>query len=133
MTSFFPAALPPNRVWQAPCARITKIASPLRRRNFGYPWRSLHDIEEIGQMAEEIVQKWPMNIWIIRHGQSAGNVARDAAEAAGLPLIDIAERDVDVPLSKLGEQQAVAVGQWFATLPQTQRPTVIMTSPYARA
>jgi hypothetical protein len=27
-------------------------------------------------------QKWPQEIWLVRHGQSAGNVARDAAEAA---------------------------------------------------
>jgi len=48
-------------------------------------------------------QKWPQHLWIVRHGQSAGNVARDAAEAAGLPLIDIATRDVETPLSPLGE------------------------------
>ena len=84
-------------------------------------------------MPDEIQQKWPQNLWIIRHGQSAGNVARDAAEAAGLPLIDIATRDVDVPLSELGEQQALAVGHWFGALPASQRPTVILTSPYARA
>jgi broad specificity phosphatase PhoE len=84
-------------------------------------------------MAPENEQKWPSNLWIIRHGQSAGNVARDAAEAAGLPLIDIAERDVDVPLSDLGEQQATAVGLWFSSLSEDQRPTVILTSPYARA
>src|SRR3954470_20871133 len=82
-------------------------------------------------MSEE--QKWPDVLWIVRHGQSAGNVARDAAEAAGLPLIDIATRDVDVPLSELGEQQAIALGHWFATLSEPQRPTVILTSPYARA
>ena len=28
-------------------------------------------------------QKWPQEIWLVRHGQSAGNVARDVAEAAG--------------------------------------------------
>nr|WP_314623548.1 histidine phosphatase family protein [uncultured Noviherbaspirillum sp.] len=84
-------------------------------------------------MPDELQQKWPQNLWIIRHGQSAGNVARDAAEAAGLPLIDIATRDVDVPLSELGEQQAIALGHWFSTLPQPQRPTIILTSPYARA
>jgi broad specificity phosphatase PhoE len=28
-------------------------------------------------------QKWPQTLWIVRHGQSAGNVARDAAELAG--------------------------------------------------
>ena len=27
-------------------------------------------------------QKWPQEIWLVRHGQSAGNVARDAADAA---------------------------------------------------
>ena len=84
-------------------------------------------------MPDDMQQKWPQNLWIIRHGQSAGNVARDAAEAAGLPLIDIAPRDVDVPLSELGEHQAIALGHWFAALPEPQRPTVILTSPYARA
>jgi broad specificity phosphatase PhoE len=84
-------------------------------------------------MPDDMQQKWPQNLWIIRHGQSAGNVARDAAEAAGLPLIDIATRDVDVPLSELGEQQSIALGHWFAALPEPQRPTVILTSPYARA
>ena len=42
----------------------------------------------------ELEQKWPQTLWIARHGQSAGNVARDAAEAAGLRTIDIATRDV---------------------------------------
>src|SRR4051812_2659502 len=84
-------------------------------------------------MPDDMQQKWPQNLWIIRHGQSAGNVARDAAEAAGLQLIDIATRDVDVPLSELGEQQAIALGHWFADLPEPQRPTVVLSSPYARA
>jgi broad specificity phosphatase PhoE len=78
-------------------------------------------------------QKWPQQLWIVRHGQSAGNVARDAAEAARLPLIDIAERDIDVPLSPLGEQQSVALGQWFSRLPKVQRPNVVLCSPYVRA
>lgn len=82
-------------------------------------------------MADE--QKWPDTMWIVRHGQSAGNVARDAAEAAGLPLIDIAHRDVDVPLSPLGEQQAVALGRWFAKMPPEELPTIVLSSPYIRA
>ena len=32
---------------------------------------------------------WPARLWIVRHGQSAGNVARDAAESKGLELIDL--------------------------------------------
>ena len=78
-------------------------------------------------------QKWPQTLWIVRHGQSAGNVARDAAEAGGLHLIDIAERDVDVPLSALGERQADALGHWFAQLPDGERPEVVLSSPYLRA
>jgi broad specificity phosphatase PhoE len=78
-------------------------------------------------------QKWPQQLWLVRHGQSAGNVARDLAEAAGSPLIDIAARDVDVPLSELGEQQAAALAEWFRHLPPAQRPSVILCSPYRRA
>ena len=56
-------------------------------------------------------QKWPQEIWLVRHGQSAGNVARDAAEAAAGLRIDIAERDVDVPLSELGVRQSQALAR----------------------
>ena len=78
-------------------------------------------------------QKWPQTLWIVRHGQSAGNVARDAAEATGLPLIDIATRDVDTPLSALGERQARALGHWFGAMPPDQQPNVVLCSSYARA
>ena len=78
-------------------------------------------------------QKWPSTLWIVRHGQSAGNVARDAALAAKQPIIDIAHRDMDVPLSGLGERQARALGRWFARVPAERRPTVILSSPYVRA
>jgi len=78
-------------------------------------------------------QKWPQTLWVVRHGQSAGNVARDAAELGGLTTIDIAHRDVDVPLSPLGEQQADALGDWFTALPEDERPNVVLSSPYVRA
>lgn len=77
--------------------------------------------------------RWPSKLWIVRHGQSAGNVAREAADAAGLGRIDIAFRDMDVPLSPLGEEQAAALGRWFASLPPDERPEVVLTSPYVRA
>lgn len=80
-----------------------------------------------------MIKRWPEHLWIVRHGQSAGNVARDAATAAGLAVIDIAERDVDVPLSTLGEEQAAALGRWFASMPVNRRPTTVLTSPYRRA
>jgi broad specificity phosphatase PhoE len=80
-----------------------------------------------------MTQDWPSTLWIVRHGQSAGNVARDAAEAAGLFVIDIAERDIDVPLSELGREQAQALGHWFGTLAPDRAPEVVLTSPYVRA
>jgi broad specificity phosphatase PhoE len=78
-------------------------------------------------------QHWPDRLWIVRHGESAGNVARDAAYASGLAVIDIAERDVDVPLSALGERQARALGEWFAARVDDEQPTAVLTSPYLRA
>lgn len=78
-------------------------------------------------------QNWPAKLWLVRHGQSQGNVARDAADEAGLHEIDIRVRDVDVPLSELGHQQASSTGHWFAALPVEERPEVILSSPYLRA
>ncbi|MDQ6828457.1 MAG: histidine phosphatase family protein [Gemmatimonadota bacterium] len=77
--------------------------------------------------------RWPQTLWIVRHGESAGNVAREQATAAGRLLIDIAGRDVDVPLSSLGERQSVALGRWFAEMPADDRPRVVLVSPYRRA
>lgn len=76
--------------------------------------------------------QWPDTLWIVRHGQSAGNVARDAAESAGLEMIDLAWRDIDVPLSELGAQQSVALGEWFGRQTRAQ-PDVVLCSPYLRA
>ena len=78
-------------------------------------------------------QHWPERLWLVRHGQSQGNVARDAAHEAGLAVIELDLRDVDVPLSELGHQQAEATGRWFAALPEEQKPEVILASPYIRA
>jgi len=78
-------------------------------------------------------QRWPSRLWLVRHGQSAGNVAREAAVAAGEHLIGLEVRDVDVPLSELGRCQAEAVGRWFAAQPESERPEVVIASPYLRA
>ena len=78
-------------------------------------------------------QNWPERLWLVRHGQSQGNVARDAADEAGAHEIDIDVRDVDVPLSALGEQQAAAAGRWFAALSPEERPEIVLSSPYVRA
>jgi broad specificity phosphatase PhoE len=79
------------------------------------------------------MHNWPQRLWLVRHGQSQGNVARDAADEAGAHEIDIDMRDVDVPLSALGEKQAEAAGRWFAALSRDERPEIILSSPYIRA
>jgi len=77
--------------------------------------------------------RWPEHLWIVRHGESAGNVARDLAHASKASRIDIGARDVDVPLSSRGEEQGQALGSWFAQLPPGERPEVVLASPYRRA
>jgi probable phosphoglycerate mutase len=83
--------------------------------------------------AERMRQNWPERLWLVRHGQSQGNVAREAADEAGEHVIDIDVRDVDVPLSELGFRQAEAAGRYFASLPASERPEVVLSSPYVRA
>ena len=82
---------------------------------------------------ESVQSVWPGILWLIRHGQSAGNVARDEAHANGMPRIALDRRDVDVPLSRLGMDQARALGHWFAQGEEGNRPDVILSSPYLRA
>ncbi|HTD60400.1 MAG TPA: histidine phosphatase family protein [Gemmatimonadaceae bacterium] len=76
---------------------------------------------------------WPTVLWIVRHGESAGNIAREAALAARRLSTGIDIRDVDVPLSPRGEQQAAALGHWFRVQPPDGQPTMLLTSPYERA
>ncbi|MEO7505284.1 MAG: histidine phosphatase family protein [Sphingomicrobium sp.] len=78
-------------------------------------------------------EHWPERLWLVRHGQSQGNIARVKAEDSNATSIDLAMRDVDVPLSPLGHLQAEAVGAWFARLPDEERPELLISSPYVRA
>jgi broad specificity phosphatase PhoE len=70
---------------------------------------------------------------LVRHGESEGNVAREAAEADHAPEIVIDQRDADVALSGLGRSQSEALGRWLATIPVDRRPGSVWTSPYVRA
>ena len=76
--------------------------------------------------------KWPRRLLIVRHGESTGNVARQAAMDAGLSEINIDHRDIDVPLSPLGKDQATALGRWFARN-GAALPEIVLASPYIRA
>jgi broad specificity phosphatase PhoE len=79
-------------------------------------------------MADELAA-----LWLLRHGQSLGNVANELARREEREQLDLTHRDMDVPLSELGVQQAAAVGRWIAGLSRRKRPDVIVSSPYARA
>jgi len=79
------------------------------------------------------MRRGPAALWLVRHGESVGNVAREAAYRDSLQEIDLATRDADVPLSARGEEQARAFGRWLATQPPERRPTAVLVSPYLRA
>lgn len=70
-------------------------------------------------------------LWLVRHGESIGNVAATAAEIEGLEVIPLDLRDADVPLSDTGREQAEALGEWL----EDHRATIdtYWSSPYLRA
>jgi 2,3-bisphosphoglycerate-dependent phosphoglycerate mutase len=70
---------------------------------------------------------------LIRHGESAANVAFPQADAAGLLESGLTVRDAEVPLTEVGVRQAEAVGRWLAAQPAELAPQVVITSPYLRA
>ncbi len=72
-------------------------------------------------------------LWLLRHGQSLGNIANDASRTNPVDRLDIADRDMDVPLSDLGVEQAVAFGTWLGQEPPETAPDVVVSSPYVRA
>jgi broad specificity phosphatase PhoE len=70
-------------------------------------------------------------LWLIRHGESEGNVAASEAERLGAATIDLDTRDADVPLSALGREQARAVRAWLGPVESTIDECWV--SPYLRA
>jgi len=74
-----------------------------------------------------------VELLLVRHGESTGNVAAAAASAAGADEIDVGQRDADVPLSPTGEEQAQALGNALAALSADARPQSVWSSPYERA
>ena len=45
-------------------------------------------------------QRWPDRLWVVRHGESIGNLASAQAKQAGLPALSLDLRDPDVPLQR---------------------------------
>jgi len=75
----------------------------------------------------------PQVVWLVRHGESMGNVADAAAQQAKAGRLELDVRDPDVPLSDTGRSQAEALGKWLAELPEDERPTAALSSPFKRA
>ncbi len=75
----------------------------------------------------------PSVVWLVRHGESMGNVADARAQESGSGRLKLDVRDPDVPLSDTGRAQAEALGKWLADLPEDERPTAALSSPFTRA
>lgn len=70
---------------------------------------------------------------LVRHGESAANVAALAAERDGAEVADAPLRDADAPLTEVGARQARAVGAWLRSLPDDAFPGCLWCSPFRRA
>jgi broad specificity phosphatase PhoE len=75
----------------------------------------------------------PREFVLVRHAESRGNVANQAAHDRAANQLDLEVRDADMPLSDLGVRQARALGEHLDGLPAERRPTRIFSSPYTRA
>lgn len=80
-----------------------------------------------------VFQDIPASLTLVRHAESAGNVADEAARSARAEQLDLDVRDADVELSENGRAQARSLGRWFAGIASDRRPTLVLTSPYRRA
>ncbi|BDZ47076.1 histidine phosphatase family protein [Naasia aerilata] len=70
---------------------------------------------------------------LIRHGESMGNVAATEADRARADRVRVPARDPDVVLSPVGEEQAAALGRHLGTWDADELPQSLWVSPYRRA
>lgn len=75
----------------------------------------------------------PTELLLARHGESKGNVVREAAEGRRADALDLDVPDPEVELTDAGESQADALGKWLATQPSERQPDLVISSPYRRA
>lgn len=73
--------------------------------------------------------KWPEHLVIVRHAESERNIWKEIATAKGEFVYGRKTRDMDVPLTSNGEQQAVATGRHLGAEFSFDRAFV---SPFAR-
>lgn len=84
-------------------------------------------------LTDAVQEAGAVELLLIRHGESEGNVAATEARLAGAEVIDVPARDADVNLSGTGRDQAKALGTALARIADELRPDAVVSSPYARA
>ncbi|MDQ0767852.1 broad specificity phosphatase PhoE [Pseudarthrobacter defluvii] len=84
-------------------------------------------------LTEAVQQAGAVELLLIRHGESEGNVAATEAREAGVEVIEVPARDADVDLSATGRDQAKALGTALGRIAAEFRPDAVVSSPYARA
>ncbi|MCW2794472.1 MAG: histidine phosphatase family protein [Nocardioides sp.] len=75
----------------------------------------------------------PVELTLVRHGESVGNRADNAAREASREQLDLDDRDADVALSDTGREQAGALAGWIKGSGVLGPPTLVISSPYRRA
>ncbi|WP_255770588.1 histidine phosphatase family protein [Pseudarthrobacter sulfonivorans] len=84
-------------------------------------------------LTQAVREAGAVELVLVRHGESEGNVAATQASRAGIDVIDVPARDADVLLSPTGQDQARALGKALASIAEERRPDAVVSSPYARA
>jgi broad specificity phosphatase PhoE len=87
----------------------------------------------VGLTARLDAQRGPLELVLVRHGESIGNLADDEARQAGADELDLEHRDADVPLSDEGQAQARALRRQVGRLSESNRPALVVSSPFRRA
>jgi probable phosphoglycerate mutase len=74
----------------------------------------------------------PLVLTAVRHGQSTGNAAFEAAEAVGALDAGVTARDADLSLTALGRAQSAALGRRLGERAESGLPQSLWVSPYLR-
>lgn len=83
------------------------------------------------RLKDEALAAEQWDLIAVRHGQSLANHLLPRAEQAGREVDGLPARDIDVPLTPRGRDQARVLGGWLAT--PGNLPDVVCCSPFLRA
>jgi broad specificity phosphatase PhoE len=84
-------------------------------------------------MTQAVREAGAVELILVRHGESQGNVAATDAQQAGVEVVTVPARDADVTLSATGQDQALTLGRALGGIPAERVPDAVVSSPYVRA